>query len=125
MPPWSPCRQRFFPGASHVIVIGSQNAFALRQGRSKDFVFTIGIICFLCDAILIRLGIIAGQDPEAQRPFFATGAATASMAWFCGLSYGVRILTLLIRKQLAWKILDILIGAIMWGIAFRSVFHGE
>jgi L-lysine exporter family protein LysE/ArgO len=39
------------------------------------------------------------------------------MLWFYGLGYGSRILTPLFRKKIAWKVLDVLIGGIMWAIA--------
>jgi L-lysine exporter family protein LysE/ArgO len=194
----NPLIQGFTLGASLIIAIGSQNAFVLRQGLRKEYVFTICSICFLCDALLILLGVggfgtlvasseglmltarwggalflsvygvksfrsalkaevmevdpsdhpasgltwaiattlaltllnphvyldtvillgsIAGQFPENQRTSFAIGAVSASMLWFYGLGYGSRILTPLFHKKIAWKILDILIGGIMWAIA--------
>ena len=66
---------------------------------------------------VILLGSIAGQLPEQERLAFAVGAAFASMVWFYGLGYGARILAPLFQKQLSWKILDVVIGIIMWGIA--------
>ena len=66
---------------------------------------------------VVLLGSIAGQLPEQDRLAFAVGAAAASMIWFYGLGYGARILAPLFQKQIAWKILDVLIGVIMWGIA--------
>lgn len=66
---------------------------------------------------VILLGSIAGQLPEKERLAFAAGAAFASMVWFYGLGYGARILAPLFQKQISWKILDLLIGVIMWGIA--------
>ena len=66
---------------------------------------------------VILLGSIAGQLPEKERLAFAAGAAFASMVWFYGLGYGARILAPLFQKQISWKILDVVIGAIMWGIA--------
>lgn len=194
----TPLIQGFSLGASLIIAIGSQNAFVLRQGLKKEYVFTICTICFLCDALLIFLGVggvgslvassqdlmliarlggasflffygarsfrsalkpetlevdsshnssssltwaiattlaltllnphvyldtvillgsIAGQFPEKQRATFAIGAACASMVWFYGIGYGSRILTPFFRKKIAWKILDAVIGAVMWGIA--------
>lgn len=66
---------------------------------------------------VILLGSIAGQYPETERLAFALGAALASMAWFFGFGYGVRTLTPLFQKQVAWKILDLSIGFVMSGIA--------
>ncbi len=194
----TPLMQGFSLGASLIIAIGSQNAFVLRQGLRKEYVFTICTICFLCDALLIFLGVgglgtlvassqmliliarwggalflffyglrsfhsaskneallvdelekralgltgaiattlaltllnphvyldtvillgsIAGQLPERERLVFAIGAACSSMLWFYGTGYGARILTPLFQRQVSWKILDVLIGAVMWVIA--------
>ncbi len=194
----TPLIQGFTLGASLIIAIGSQNAFVLRQGLRKEYVFVICTICFLCDALLILIGVggfgtlvassnslmlvarwggaiflllygvnsfrsafksetlkvdssenpasgltwaiattlaltllnphvyldtvillgsIAAQFPETQRTTFAIGAVCASMVWFYGLGYGSRILAPLFRKQIAWKVLDVLIGGVMWAIA--------
>ena len=43
-------------GASLIIAIGPQNAFVLKQGLKREFVFTVCSICFACDATLIALG---------------------------------------------------------------------
>ena len=70
------------------------------------------------------IGGIAAQYPAEQRIFFALGASTASVIWFFGLAYGARLLAPLFRKPIAWRVLDILIGIIMWGIAI-SLILGE
>lgn len=195
---YSPLVQGFLLSAGLIIAIGGQNAFVLRQGLKKEYVFTICTICFLCDALLIFLGVggvsrliassdkfmlvarwggaaflffygirsflsafknetlaiagaknqasgltwavattfaltllnphvyldtviligsIAGQYPETERRGFAIGAASASMVWFYGIGYGARILTPFFQKQVSWKILDVLIGAVMCSIA--------
>jgi len=54
---YSPLVQGFSLSAGLIIAIGSQNAFVLRQGLKKEYVFTICTICFLCDAFLIFLGV--------------------------------------------------------------------
>ncbi|MBY0544407.1 MAG: LysE/ArgO family amino acid transporter [Gammaproteobacteria bacterium] len=65
----------------------------------------------------VLLGSIGGQFSAAQRPSFIMGSITASILWFFSLSYGARFLLPLFKKPMAWKILDSLIGLIMWGIA--------
>lgn len=47
----------FMTGASLIIAIGAQNAFVLRQGVTKNYVFTTALICSLLDAFLIMIGI--------------------------------------------------------------------
>ena len=71
---------------------------------------------------VILLGGIAGQLPENERLTFAIGAVFASIVWFYGIGYGARILTPLFQKQISWKILDVLIGVVMWGIALTLLW---
>ena len=66
---------------------------------------------------VVLLGSISGQFPAPERPAFALGAVSASLVWFFGLGYGARILTPLFRRELSWRVLDLLIGCVMWGIA--------
>ncbi len=73
------------------------------------------------DTVLL-LGSIAGQYPAGSRLFFALGAIGASLCWFYGLGYGARALAPLFRKPAAWRIMDALIGCIMWAIAASLVW---
>ena len=52
----APLISGFSLGASLIIAIGSQNAFVLRQGLKREYVFAVSSVCFLCDAVLIALG---------------------------------------------------------------------
>jgi len=47
----------FLLGLSLILAIGAQNAFVLKQGLKKQYVFMISLICGLSDAILITLGV--------------------------------------------------------------------
>ena len=190
----------FSLGLSLIIAIGSQNAFVLRQGLKKEFVFVVCFICALSDALLVTLGvsgfalIITNSpwiEPAARyggalflliygaksfwsayalneqlipsdnknnslsvvvatclaftwlnphvyldtvvllgsistqyvgyKVEFASGAVIASFVFFFSLGYGASILTPVFEKPIAWKVLDFLIGCIMWGIAFSLV----
>lgn len=71
---------------------------------------------------IVLIGGIAAQYPASQRIFFALGAGTASVIWFFSLAYGARLLAPLFRKPIAWRILDFMIGVIMWGIAISLIF---
>jgi L-lysine exporter family protein LysE/ArgO len=46
----------FVTGLSLIIAIGAQNAFILRQGLTRRYVFLIVSICAISDALLISLG---------------------------------------------------------------------
>ncbi|AJE02666.1 LysE/ArgO family amino acid transporter [Geobacter pickeringii] len=55
-PVFAPLLSGFGLGASLIVAIGSQNAFVLRQGLKREYVFAVCTVCFLCDAVLIGLG---------------------------------------------------------------------
>jgi len=47
----------FGTGAGLIIAIGAQNAFVLSQGVKKNHFILIPLICAVCDALLIILGV--------------------------------------------------------------------
>ncbi len=193
----------FSLGISLILAIGSQNAFVLRQGLKKEYVFVVCLICAVSDALLIIMGVfgfsviistIPWIEPLAryggalflfiygamnfwlafnsseilnpadakisslskivatclaltwlnphvyldtvmllgsistqyvgQKVEFALGAVTASFLFFFALGYGARILRPFFENPNSWKILDFLIGCIMWAIAF-SLIKGQ
>ncbi len=71
---------------------------------------------------IVLLGSIAAQYPAAQRVWFVAGACTASLVWFFALGYGARLLAPIFERPSAWRVLDIVIGVIMWWIAAGLVW---
>lgn len=51
-----------------IVSIGAQNAFLLKQGILKQHVFWIAFICFLCDVVLMTLGVLGLGSIIAQSP---------------------------------------------------------
>ncbi len=60
----------FALGFSLILAIGAQNAFVLRQGLRREYVFAVCLTCAVSDAILIAAGV-AGF-----------GALARSVPWF-------------------------------------------
>lgn len=198
----APFLQGFGLGAGLIIAIGAQNAFVLRQGLLRRYVFVTALLCTLCDATLIALGVgglgtliaqaptltaiatwggaafllwyglrsfraalrpsalnaagatgttslratvltvlafsllnphvyldtvvlvgsIGARYPADQRGTFALGAMLASLIWFFGLAYGAAWLAPLFQRPIAWRILDAIIGGVMWTIAASLVW---
>lgn len=194
-----PLLQGFALGASLIIAIGAQNAFVLRQGLKRQYMFAIAGISALCDAVLILLGIgglgavitgnpaltalatwggaaflffyggrafksaarpaamhvnntgsrpagsltgavmaafgfsllnpnvyldtvvligsLGARYPAEPRLFFGTGAILASFIWFFSLAYGAAWLSPMFQRPVVWRILDLIIGGVMWAIA--------
>jgi len=67
---------------------------------------------------VVLLGSVSTQF-GARSAWFAGGAIAASFVFFFALGYGARLLRPLFARPLAWRILDFLIGCLMWGIALR------
>jgi L-lysine exporter family protein LysE/ArgO len=66
---------------------------------------------------VVLVGSIGAHYPSSQRLYFALGAMCASITWFFGLAYGAVWLAPLFRRPIAWRILDALVGCVMWSIA--------
>ena len=69
------------------------------------------------DTVVI-VGGIAGTLSPAAKALFLCGAVAASALWFFALGFGARLLLPLFRRPLTWRLLDAVIGVVMWAIAF-------
>ncbi len=68
------------------------------------------------DTLLIIGGMGASLAAD-QKVVFVVGAGLASILWFFGLAYGARLLQPFFVQPKAWRMLELLIGVIMWSIA--------
>lgn len=66
----------------------------------------------------ILIGSIGAQLPKAEYNSFILGASTASLLWFAVLAIGARMLIPFFQKPTSWKILDCIIGIVMWAISY-------
>jgi len=65
----------------------------------------------------VLIGGAGAQYPVADRPLFAVGAMAASFTWFFALAFGAARLAPLFRRPVTWRVLDTLVGCLMWAIA--------
>jgi L-lysine exporter family protein LysE/ArgO len=70
---------------------------------------------------VVLLGSLAAQYEPGLRVWFTGGAILASLVWFAGLGFGARLLAPVFERPIAWRILDIVVGGIMWWIALGLV----
>lgn len=68
---------------------------------------------------VVLIGGLSARYQNAAAVAFAAGAATASVVWFYGLGFGARLLAPLLARPAAWRLLDLGIAIVMWGIALR------
>ncbi|MGN5631893.1 LysE/ArgO family amino acid transporter [Streptomyces sp. AC154] len=63
------------------------------------------------DTVLLLGSVAAERGP--LRWAFGVGAILASLVWFAGLAYGARLLSGILNRPTAWRILDALVAATM------------
>ena len=75
---------------SLILAIGAQNAFVLKQGLKKHYVFMVCSICALSDAVLIVSGVAGFGALAARLPAIETIASLGGAAFL--IAYGTRSL---------------------------------
>lgn len=69
------------------------------------------------------LGAISAAWPPYIRPWFGSGAATASILWFSALGFAGSYLGPVFAKPVAWKVFDATVALIMFTIT-GALLHG-
>ncbi|HIG36597.1 MAG TPA: amino acid transporter [Oceanospirillaceae bacterium] len=72
---------------------------------------------------VVLLGGISTQYLGLEKIWFGAGAVSASFIWFFGLAWGAQWLMPLFKNPTAWRVLDGLIGLIMWVISASLIVH--
>ena len=116
-------------GAAYLIWFGLRSLWAARtphaldarSASAKSVALTILALTFLnphvyLDTVLM-LGNVANQHGNQGRWWFALGAGIASTVWFTGLGFGAGRASRLVSSTLTWRVLDVVIGLTMIGIA--------
>lgn len=124
-------------GASYLFIFGAMSFKAAMSNQTlhtevakatnnkKIIISTVLALTFLnphvyLDTVLL-IGSIASPYTGSERLYFTLGAISASFIWFFSLGYGARLLEPLFTRPTAWKILNTLIGLVMWWIAYQLV----
>lgn len=77
-------------GGGLIVAIGAQNAFVLTQGVRRNHHLAVAVLCILCDAVLISLGVTGVGALVASHPILSTIAAWGGAAFL--VWYGFRAL---------------------------------
>ena len=72
------------------------------------------------DTVLLIGGISVQYKPHQYD--YAVGALLASLTWFLTLGFGARLLRPLFAKARTWVVLEVVIGLLMWSIAYHIWF---
>ena len=72
-------------GFGLIVAIGAQNAFVLSQGLRRNYSFIIPLICSICDAILITIGVAGMGTLVASNELFTlvmTLGGSSFLFWY-------------------------------------------
>ena len=98
----------------------SLDAGSAQSASRKQVVLSILGFTFLNPHVyldtVILLGSIANQF-QSDRWWFGIGAMMSSVVWFFSIGYGAKAAAKYMAKPIFWKILDLSIAAVMFGIA--------
>ena len=72
---------------------------------------------------VVLLGSVSAHYP-GEKIAFGGGAVLSSFVFFFALGYGARMLLPFFSRPVSWKILDAVIGAVMWYIAANLLLGG-
>lgn len=104
-------------GGAVMTADGAEAAGSARQAVLLTLAITLLNPHVYLDTVVI-VGGIAGTLSPAAKALFLCGAVAASALWFFALGFGARLLLPLFRRPLTWRVLDAVIGVVMWAIAF-------
>lgn len=130
--PWLAEAMRY-AGAAFLILYGARS---LRSALSSDAALVVetrhgrnglGRTILACLAItwlnphvwldtVVLLGAISTRFDDA-RFAFAAGAVSGSFLFFFALGYGARLLRPVFARPSSWRVLELVIALVMWGIA--------
>lgn len=133
MLPWLDPVMRY-GGAAFLIWFGAKSLYAafrsagaltVGEGKASSFGRTMATCLTLTwlnphvylDTVLF-LGTISTRF-AGQQTAFAAGAVTGSFVFFFALGYGATRLRPIFARPVAWRILETVIAAVMWLIAFK------
>ena len=102
------------------------------RGCGDEVSFKTAVLAMLALSLLnphvyldtvILLGSVAVQEMPNNQIIFGAGAVTASFVWFFSLALGGQWLQPWFQNPATWRLLDFIIGVIMWAIALTLVVN--
>lgn len=118
---WGAFRAAF---SKHLAVVAAQE---MRKSRWRIIVTMLAVTWLnphvYLDTIVI-LGSLGGQLAPEIRSWFALGAVSASVIWFFALALLASWLAPWLKTPTAQRIINLLVGVVMWTIALQLAWHG-
>lgn len=108
--------------------VTSSEETAIKQSRWR-IIATVLAVTWLNPHVYLDTFVVLGSlgsqfASESARQWFAFGTISASVLWFFGLALLAAWLSPLLRTARAQRIINLLVGMIMWFIAFQLARQG-
>lgn len=104
----------------------SLDASGQQSASAKAVVLSVLGFTFLNPHVYLDTVILLGSIGNQFGPdkwWFAFGGAIASMLWFSSIGFGARAASRFMAKPVFWKVLDLVIAGVMFGIAIMLAFY--
>lgn len=117
-------------GLTHFLAAYRGNSQPTAEASATNLWPTIAVALALTwlnpHVYLDTLGLIGAVSTQFEtmtlKIGFAISAAFASFSFFFSLGYGAKYLAPILQTASAWRVLDVLIGLLMWILAYGLVF---
>ena len=115
-----------YGGLKFIAAFNGSSLIDINESSPKNLISTLSILAIFTFAnphvyldTMILIGSVSQQFNDINKIIFGLGASLASFVFFFSLSYGARLLAPMMRRPYSWRILDSLIGLIMFTIAIK------
>jgi len=107
---------------SAFVSMADNSSALINQKSLKVVVITSLIVTFLnphayIDTVMV-IGSVGGQYSGDAKIYFLMGAISGSIVWFSSLALGAAKLSVVLAKPKVRRVIDTLIGLVMWFIAW-------
>ena len=105
------------------LVIESVSTNGLISTLSTLMILTFAIPHVYLDTVVL-IGSVSQQFPGNIKVAYVLGASLASFVFFFSLAYGAKLLSPIMQKPIAWRVLDGFIAFVMFSLAIKMVHSG-
>ena len=113
-------------------VIKGNSALVVESASSNGLTSTLSLLAVLTFAnphvyldTVVLIGSVSQQFPGNIKVAYVLGASLASFVFFFSLAYGAKLLSPIMQKPVAWRLLDSLIAFVMFTLAIKMAQTGS
>ena len=111
--------------------IKGNSALVIESASTNGLISTLSFLVVLTFAnphvyldTVVLIGSVSQQFPGNIKVTYVLGASLASFVFFFSLAYGAKLLSPIMQKPVAWRLLDSLIAFIMFTLAIKMAQTG-